>query len=140
MIPLRGRDDHGYAGNSSVTRGLIVVLVATAALAQGPGPVASTGIRFEEIAAKSGLNFITSSSPTPNKNQIETMGQLMKHEFLFHQVALHVLIPIEENMASIPEIETLRLRLKKGKSQKTLCRSIVSQATHFIKIVLEFML
>jgi len=30
-------------------------------------------IRFEEIAAKSGLHFVTANSPTPNKNQIETM-------------------------------------------------------------------
>jgi hypothetical protein len=33
-----------------------------------PGP-----IRFEEIAAKAGLRFTTENSPTPNKNQIETM-------------------------------------------------------------------
>ncbi|HST12970.1 MAG TPA: VCBS repeat-containing protein, partial [Terriglobales bacterium] len=32
-----------------------------------------TEIRFEEIAHKSGLDFITENSPTPNKNQIETM-------------------------------------------------------------------
>ena len=32
-----------------------------------------TGIRFDETAAKSGLHFTTSNSPTPNKNQIETM-------------------------------------------------------------------
>ncbi len=30
-------------------------------------------IRFEEIAAKSGLHFITRNCATPNKNQIETM-------------------------------------------------------------------
>ena len=35
-------------------------------------PVATT-IRFEEIAEKSGLIFICDSSPTPNKNQPETM-------------------------------------------------------------------
>jgi hypothetical protein len=35
---------------------------------QEPGP-----IRFEEVAAKSGLHFVTENSPTPNKNQIETM-------------------------------------------------------------------
>lgn len=37
------------------------------------GPSALHRIRFEEIAARSRLNFTTSSSPTPNKNQIETM-------------------------------------------------------------------
>lgn len=31
-------------------------------------------IRFEEIAAKAGVHFVTSNSPTPNKNQIETMA------------------------------------------------------------------
>ena len=33
----------------------------------------SSTIRFEEIAEKAGLHFITQNSPTPNKNQIETM-------------------------------------------------------------------
>ena len=42
--------------------------VAIALAAAGPGP-----ILFEEIAAKSGLNFRSNSSPTPNKNQPETM-------------------------------------------------------------------
>jgi hypothetical protein len=37
-----------------------------AAAAGGP-------IRFEEIAAKAGVHFVTENSPTPNKNQIETM-------------------------------------------------------------------
>ena len=31
-------------------------------------------IRFEEIAAKSGLHFTTANCPTPKKNQIETMS------------------------------------------------------------------
>ena len=39
-----------------------------AAVSNAPSP-----IRFEEIAVRSKLNFITSSSPTPNKNQVETM-------------------------------------------------------------------
>jgi len=30
-------------------------------------------IRFEEIAAKAGLHYVTANSPTPNKNQIEPM-------------------------------------------------------------------
>ncbi|HEX6880113.1 MAG TPA: VCBS repeat-containing protein, partial [Terriglobales bacterium] len=30
-------------------------------------------IRFEEIAGKSGLHYVTANSPTPNKNQVETM-------------------------------------------------------------------
>ena len=35
--------------------------------------LSSPKIRFEEIALKSGLTFVTANSPTPNKNQIETM-------------------------------------------------------------------
>ncbi|HUK46446.1 MAG TPA: CRTAC1 family protein [Terriglobales bacterium] len=34
----------------------------------------SSGIRFEEIAAKSGLNFVTANCPTSNKYQPETMA------------------------------------------------------------------
>ena len=30
-------------------------------------------IRFEEIAAKAGVHYVTANSPTPNKNQVETM-------------------------------------------------------------------
>jgi hypothetical protein len=50
---------------------IIVALGLTALrLATAPTPPA---IRFENITAKSGVNFITRNSPTPNKNQIETM-------------------------------------------------------------------
>lgn len=41
------------------------------ALARTPRSVVD--IQFEEIAAKSGVHFITANSPTPNKNQPETM-------------------------------------------------------------------
>jgi hypothetical protein len=41
---------------------------APAATAAAPG-----AIRFEEVAAKSGLHFVTANCPTPNKNQPETM-------------------------------------------------------------------
>lgn len=34
---------------------------------------AASTIRFEEIAAKAGLTYVTANSPTPNKNQPETM-------------------------------------------------------------------
>src|SRR5216684_1212310 len=37
------------------------------------GLPAPAGIRFEETAEKAGLHFVTANSPTPNKNQIETM-------------------------------------------------------------------
>jgi enediyne biosynthesis protein E4 len=45
------------------------LIAATAQAKSG----SSGPIRFEEIAEKSGLHFITENSPTPNKNQIETM-------------------------------------------------------------------
>jgi enediyne biosynthesis protein E4 len=35
-------------------------------------PIPSS-IRFEELAAKSGLHFVTANCPTPNKNQVETL-------------------------------------------------------------------
>ena len=54
-------------------RQCILILAAVAALLPGSDSTSSPGIRFEEIAARSGLNFTTNGSPTPNKNQIETM-------------------------------------------------------------------
>lgn len=48
---------------------LAVSLLLAASSSQSP----SSPIRFEEVAAKSGLHFVTQNSPTPNKNQIETM-------------------------------------------------------------------
>jgi len=59
----------------------VVFLIATIAargVSQQPtnprnGKTAGSAIRFEEIAAKSGLHYVTENSPTPNKNQPETM-------------------------------------------------------------------
>jgi len=48
-------------------------VIAAGILAAGSSETSPPGIRFEEIAAKSGLSFTTVSSPTPNKNQVETM-------------------------------------------------------------------
>jgi len=39
----------------------------------GPTPGNPATIKFEEIAAKAGLRFVTQNSPTANKNQVETM-------------------------------------------------------------------
>jgi enediyne biosynthesis protein E4 len=57
---------------SSFSKGAraLAVLLATAAMF---ATTASAQIRFEEIAEKSGLHFTTANSPTPNKNQVETM-------------------------------------------------------------------
>jgi hypothetical protein len=54
-------------------RQLMLILSATVALVSGPSLPARPGIRFEEIAARSNLRFTTAASPTPNKNQVETM-------------------------------------------------------------------
>jgi enediyne biosynthesis protein E4 len=45
-----------------------VIITIASASAQMTAP-----IRFEEIAQKSGLTYVTANSPTANKNQIETM-------------------------------------------------------------------
>ena len=39
-------------------------------MAESPAPAT---IRFEDIAQKAGVHFVTQNFPTPNKNQIETM-------------------------------------------------------------------
>lgn len=48
-------------------------VLGTALLAAAAQAPSANPIRFEEIAAKSGLHFTTENSPTPNKNQVETM-------------------------------------------------------------------
>ena len=55
---------------STVARGISIAVVSSALAlwAQGEGP-----IRFEDIAARAGLAFLAENSPTPNKNQPETM-------------------------------------------------------------------
>jgi hypothetical protein len=58
-------------------RSLIFILATNLLFAQTPNsPLPASvpaAIRFEDIATKSGLHFITQNSATPNKNQIETM-------------------------------------------------------------------
>ncbi len=49
---------------------LIAIGLGALGLASAPTPPV---IRFENIAAKTGVNFVTRNSATPNKNQIETM-------------------------------------------------------------------
>src|SRR2546429_638694 len=51
--------------------GAIVALAVTIEVAVEANR--STGIRFEDITPRSGIDFVTDSSPTPNKNQPETM-------------------------------------------------------------------
>ncbi len=53
---------------------LLSGLLLQTAPAARPQASPSTGpIRFEDIASKAGLHFITQNSPTDNKNQVETM-------------------------------------------------------------------
>ncbi|HEY1220960.1 MAG: FG-GAP-like repeat-containing protein [Bryobacteraceae bacterium] len=52
---------------------LISCVAVAIALALWAAPSDPGTIRFEEIAARSGLRFVTENSPTPNKNQIEPM-------------------------------------------------------------------
>ena len=54
-------------------RELIFILAFSFLFADTSNPSVPAPIRFEDIAAKSGLHFITQNSATPNKNQIETM-------------------------------------------------------------------
>ena len=51
--------------------GAVVALAGAIEVAVQADPSAS--IRFEDITARSGVDFVTDSSPTPNKNQPETM-------------------------------------------------------------------
>ena len=51
---------------------ILILALGLGALTLASTPT-SSAIRFENVAAKSGVNFITRNSPTPNKNQIETM-------------------------------------------------------------------
>ena len=54
-------------------RNLIFVIAFGLFLLGQAKPPAPATIRFEDIAGKGGVNFVTRNSPTPNKNQIETM-------------------------------------------------------------------
>src|SRR5215467_4101959 len=51
--------------------GAIVTLVVTIGVAVQADHTVS--IRFEDVTTRSGIDFVTDSSPTPNKNQPETM-------------------------------------------------------------------
>ncbi len=66
---------NGLVDRHSAILCFIVLLFVGAGFSQAPStPAAVSGpITFEEIAAQSGVNFSIDSSPTPNKNQIETM-------------------------------------------------------------------
>jgi enediyne biosynthesis protein E4 len=52
---------------------LTVLFGCIGCLGSSPATPPQSSIQFEEIAKRAGLTFVTDSSPTPNKNQIETM-------------------------------------------------------------------
>ena len=52
---------------------VVVIVFLSAPLEVGAQADRSNGIRFEDITAKTGIDFTTNSSPTANKNQPETM-------------------------------------------------------------------
>jgi hypothetical protein len=52
---------------------MLLVLAVVLALASWPPRSTPGTMRFEEVAARAGLRFVTANSPTPNKNQVETM-------------------------------------------------------------------
>jgi hypothetical protein len=54
-------------------RNLILILALTAFFPDDSKAPVPRPIKFEDIAGKAGVSFITRNSPTPNKNQIETM-------------------------------------------------------------------
>jgi hypothetical protein len=58
----------GFGVGELFTRGALAVWQRPSA-----GPTPYPAIRFEEIAGRAGLHFITRNCATPNKNQIETM-------------------------------------------------------------------
>src|SRR5438552_6511439 len=52
---------------------IAAIVTLTVTIVIGAQADKSGRIRFEDITARSGLDFLTDSSPTPNKNQPETM-------------------------------------------------------------------
>ena len=50
-----------------------LIAIGLVLLHQGKPPAPAGSIRFEDIAGKAGVSFVTRNSPTPNKNQVETM-------------------------------------------------------------------
>lgn len=68
------KGNESFGGRRVRTLSLVgLVLSAGIMLPSASAQSVPSSIRFEEIAEKSGLRFITNNSPTANKNQIETM-------------------------------------------------------------------
>src|SRR5512146_2584106 len=52
---------------------IVLLLLAAPSFLWGQNPAPASRIRFEEIAQKAGVDYVTANSATPNKNQPETM-------------------------------------------------------------------
>ena len=70
LTTLLGAAATSLAANELWPRAMMRPSTVPEGNARGSSP---SKIRFEEIAARSGLNFVTRNCATPNKNQIETM-------------------------------------------------------------------
>src|SRR5256885_10360386 len=57
----------------SMVLSIAAIVTLTVTIVIGAQADKSSRIRFEDITARSGLDFLTDSSPTSNKNQPETM-------------------------------------------------------------------
>src|SRR5215831_18784526 len=77
-----GKQQRRMSSMTRFGRNAIVIVVVLAIFCAGTAlmtaPVSAqtnsnSTIRFEDITAKTGVDFVTNSSPTPNKNQPETM-------------------------------------------------------------------
>jgi enediyne biosynthesis protein E4 len=77
----RHASQRGLSASSKPAFGMLILMALFAAVANGqsrpssqPQNATDAGpIRFEEIAAKAGLNYITATASTENKNQPQTM-------------------------------------------------------------------
>jgi enediyne biosynthesis protein E4 len=70
-VPKRSRREFLAACAAVLLQSRSVPRVSKAAPAKPPAPLAP--IRFKEIAAQTGLNFVLQNNPTPRKHMIETM-------------------------------------------------------------------
>src|ERR1700756_2753710 len=57
----------------SIALSIAVIVTLTVTIVIAAQADKSSRIRFEDVTGRSGLDFLTDSSPTPNKNQPETM-------------------------------------------------------------------
>jgi enediyne biosynthesis protein E4 len=69
----RNMDRRKFLGKAAVAAGALCLKPQWLRSSETKTSLNASTIRFEEVAARSGLHFVTANSPTPNKNQIETL-------------------------------------------------------------------